>query len=126
MTRKWLINGLLALTIFVAVALIVAMIVAGNDGALTLQMGDVDYSDSPLAWVVAFPIVVIVCVIAALVTIVAFGASLVITILAVAMAIILAVFALILGLSPIVAFFAVPALAVYGLVKLVQPKRMAA
>jgi hypothetical protein len=123
--RKWLIKGFLALAIIVTMALIVTMLVGANDGALTLQMGDADYSDSPLAWVIVIPILIVVCVIAAVITVFAVGASLVLTLLALAMAVFLGVFALLLGLSPLLVLLAIPALAIYGFVKLVQPKSSA-
>jgi hypothetical protein len=122
MTRKWLLTALPVLTIIVTIALAAGMYIAADDGALVLHMGDTDYSDSPLAWLIAFPIVVIVCVMAAVVTFVAIGAGLVLTLLALAMALVLTVVALLLGLSPLFVFLAIPVLAVYGLVKLLQPK----
>jgi hypothetical protein len=122
MTRKWLLTGLLVLTIIVTIALAAGMYIAADDGALVLHMGDTDYSDSPLAWLIAFPIVVIVCVVAAVVTFVAIGAGIVLTLLALALTLVLTVIALLLGLLPLFVFLAIPVLAVYGLVKLLQPR----
>jgi hypothetical protein len=122
MTRKWLLNALLSLTILVTLALIITMFSAAQEGMLTLTLGDHDYSDSTLAWVIVLPILVVVTVIAVLVTIFAVLCALVLTLLAVALGLIVAAIGILMGLAPIVAFFAVPVLAVYGFIKLVQPK----
>ncbi len=122
MTRKWLFNALLSVTILVTLAIIVTMFFAAQEGVLTLNIGDTDYSDSWFAWVIAFPVLVVTCVAAVFITIIALLGSLVLLLACVAMGLVMAVCGILMGLAPIVAFLAVPVLAIYGLVKLLQPK----
>ena len=126
MTRHWPTKTLFVLTILVTLALAIGMIAAANEGVLSLNVGGEDYSDSWLAWVVAFPIMVVVCVLALLVTLLALGGSLVLVVACLAMAAVLAVCGILMGIAPVLAFLAVPVLAIYGFVKLIQRKPRAA
>lgn len=86
-----------------------------------LIMFDEDLSDSFIGWVIAIPIVVVALVVAVL----ALLFALVLTVFLVVVALALALFGILVGLAPVVAFFAIPVLAVVGLVKLVERKRSA-
>lgn len=81
-----------------------------------LMMFDHDMSDSALGWAIAIPILLVLGVIVAAVCA---GAAL-LTVFALIFALVLTVLALVLAAMPIAIFFAIPVLAVYGLVKLLQ------
>ena len=106
--------------VIVALAMgLAAMHQAGAiDGSLVLF--DDDLSDSALGWAIAIPIVLLVAIIVAAVCA---GAAL-LTVVAVAFAAVLAILALLLAMTPLALFLAVPVLAIYGLVKLFQRNSM--
>lgn len=100
-------------------AIIGAVIAAGpfpSGIGPTLVMFDQDYSDSAFGWLIAIPILVFVGI---LVVAILAGAAL-ITVVALAFAAVLVVFALLLAFTPFAVFLAIPILAIYGLVKLLQ------
>ena len=88
----------------------------GMDGSL--MFWDQDLSDSAFGWAIAIPILLLVAVI---VVVVCTGAAL-LTVVALAFAAVITVLALLLAMTPFAIFFAIPVLAVYGLVKLLQRK----
>ena len=111
--------GLVTLLVLAAAAVaLVSWHHSGNmDGALLLF--DHDYSDSVLGWMIAIPIVFLVMLaVGATLTVAALVAA-----LAVALAAILTVLAVGLALLPIALFLAVPALAIYGIFRLIQRDR---
>lgn len=106
-----------------AVVLMVAAIAMGlaamhqsgwMDG--NLMLFDHDLSDSAFGWMIAIPILLLVAVIVA---VVCAGAAL-LTVVALVFAAVITVFALLLAMTPVAIFLAIPVLAVYGLVKLFQ------
>ena len=84
-----------------------------------LVMFDQDLSESMVGWIIAIPIMMIVV---AIVIAVLAGAALM-TVLAVTFAAVLVVLAVILAFVPFALFFAIPVLAIYGFVKLIQRDR---
>ncbi len=103
-------------------AIVVTVITSGpltSGSGPTLMMFDEDLSDSALGWAIAIPILVFVGIV---VTAVLAGAAL-ITVMALAFAAILVVLAVLLAFTPFAIFVAIPVLAMYGLVKLIQRDR---
>ncbi len=86
----------------------------------SLMMFDEDISDSAVAWFVAIPVVVVALAIAALVTILALVIALLAVVLAVALGLVAAMVGILMALLPLVVVLAVPVLAIYGFVKLMQ------
>lgn len=86
----------------------------GIDGSLLFF--DRDLSDSAFGWAIAIPILLLVGVI---VIAVCAGAAL-LTVVALVFAALLTILALLLAMTPFAVFLAIPVLAVYGLVKLMQ------
>ena len=86
----------------------------------SLMLFDEDISDSAVAWFVAIPIVVVVLAIAALVTIGALLLALVVTLAAIALGVLAAFVGVLLAVAPLLIILALPVLAVYGFVKLMQ------
>ena len=84
------------------------------DGSLMFM--DHDLSDSALGWAIVIPVLLLVTVIVAAVMA---GAALV-TVFALIFAAIITVLALLLAMAPVVVFMAIPVLAIYGFIKLVQ------
>ena len=110
---------LLAVLILAVVGSILASGPFHSAGGPTLMLFDEDLSDSALGWAIAIPILVFVGIV---VTAVLAGAA-VITVIALAFAAVLVVLAMLLAFTPFAIFLAIPVLAVYGLVKLVQRDR---
>jgi hypothetical protein len=110
----------LALTIIVVIAIALSVWFAGTVEPGTLIMFDDDYSDSVLGWAVAIPILILTVILVAF--ILAGTGVMVVGALAMAVvATIVAVFlALLLAILPLAIFFAVPILAVIGLVKIMS------
>ena len=75
-----------------------------------------DLSDSAFGWAIAIPILLVVGVIVMGVCV---GAAL-LTAVALALALVIMVFAILLAMTPLAIFLAIPVLAVYGLSKLFQ------
>ena len=86
----------------------------GIDGSLMFM--DYDFSDSVLGWAIAIPVLLLVAVI---VVAVLAGATLV-AVVALIFAAIITVLALLLAMAPVVLLIAIPLLALYGFIKLVQ------
>lgn len=103
-------------------AIIGAVITSGpftlGDGP-TLVIFDEDLSDSALGWALAIPIMVFVGVIVGAVL----AGVAVITVVILAIAALMVVLALLMAVTPVAVFLAIPVLAVYGLVKLLQRDR---
>lgn len=106
-----------------AVVLMVAAIAMGlaamhqsgwMDG--NLMLFDHDLSDSAFGWMIAIPILLLVAVIVAVVC----AGTALLTVVALVFAAVITVFALLLAMTPVAIFLAIPVLAVYGLVKLFQ------
>lgn len=110
----------LALTIIVVIAIALSVWFAGTVEPGTLIMFDDDYSDSVLGWAIAIPILILTVILVAF--ILAGTGVMVVGALAMAVvATIVAVFvALLLAILPLAIFFAVPILAVIGLVKIMS------
>lgn len=100
----------------VAMGLAAAHASGGMDGSL--MFFDHDLSDSAFGWAIAMPILVLIAIIVAAVCA---GAAL-LTVVALVFAAVIAVLALLLAMTPLAIFLAIPVLAVYGLVKLFQRK----
>lgn len=102
--------------VFVALAMGLAAMhqMGGIDGNLAL-FGD-DLSDSALGWAIAIPIVLLVTIAVAAVC----AGAAVLTFVAVVFAAVIAILAVLLAMTPVAIFLAVPVLAIYGMVKLFQ------
>ena len=112
-------------TLIVTLAVVLVIAVAAAGLAYTHQSGgidgslmfmDHDFSDSALGWAIAIPILLLVAVIVAAVLA---GAALV-AVFALIFAAIITVLALLLAAAPVVIFAAIPVLALYGFIKLIQ------
>ena len=118
---------LLAALLLLAVSIGLASFFTDNAHHGSLMFFDDDVSDSVFAWFVAIPIVVVVVTCALVVTV---GAAL-LTLVAVLGAVALGLLAALVGvlvavvatLLPIAIILVVPALAIYGFVKLMQRNR---
>ena len=97
-----------------AMGLAVTHEMGGMDGSL--QLFDHDLSDSAFGWAIAIPILLLVGIVVAAVCA---GAAL-LTITALAVAGVLVVAALLLAMAPLAIIMAIPVLALYGFVKLLQ------
>jgi hypothetical protein len=104
--------------VLVIVALAMGLAVTHESGGIdgNLIFFDHDLSDSAFGWAIAIPILVLVAIIVAAICA---GAAL-LTVVAVMFAAFLALLAMLLAMTPIAIFLAIPVLAVYGLVKLFQ------
>jgi hypothetical protein len=113
--------ALLALLILVIVGALVASPPLASGTGPTLMVFDEDLSGSALGWTIAIPVLVLVGIV---VIAVLAGAALIAT-LALVCALVLLVFALLLAFTPLAVFLAIPLLAAYGFVKLIQrdPRR---
>ena len=113
---------LATLLVLLMFALVAAVITAGpfssGDGPMIMFFGE-DLSDSPLGWLIAIPILVLVGIV---VMAILAGAALV-AMLAMAFAAIVVLLAMLLAMTPFAIFLALPILAVYGFIKLVQRDR---
>ena len=106
---------LLAVLVFAIIGAILASSSFHADGP-TLMLFDEDLSDSALGWMIAIPILIVVGVIVA--TVMA-GVALITTV-ALAFAAVMVVLAVMLAFAPLVILMAIPALAIYGIIKLIQ------
>jgi len=110
---------LLAVLILAIVSAVIASGTFTSGHGPALVMFDEDLSDSALGWAIAIPILVFVGII---VSAVLAGAAL-IAVTALVFAAVMVVLAMLLAFTPFAVFLAVPVLAVYGLVKLIQRDR---
>jgi len=119
--------------LIVTLAVVLAIAVAAGGLAYTHESGAIngslmfmeqDLSDSALSWAIAIPVLLLAAVIVAAVLA---GAALV-AVFALIFAAIITVLALLLAVAPVVIFAAIPVLALYGFIKLVQrnPGKLAA
>jgi hypothetical protein len=113
-SRPLLITFLAVLILAIATLLASAHFETGSGP--TLLMFDEDLSDSALGWAIAIPILVFVGIV---VSAVLAGAAL-ITVLALTFAAVIVLFTILLAFTPFALFLAIPLLAVYGFVKLIQ------
>ena len=111
------------LIVTLAVVLVIAAAAAGlaythESGAIngSLLFLDQDLSDSALGWAIAIPVLLLVAVIVAAVLA---GTALVV-VFALIFAAIITVLALLFAMAPVVILTAIPVLALYGFIKLVQ------
>lgn len=109
---------IVTLAVVLAIAVAVGLAYTHESSAIngTLMFMDQDLSDSALGWAIAIPVLLLVAVIVAAVLA---GAALV-AVFALIFAAIIAVLALLLAMAPVVIFTAIPVLALYGFIKLVQ------
>ena len=118
---------LLAGLLLLAVSIGLASFFTDNAHHGSLMLFDDDMSDSAFAWFVAIPIVVVVVACAMVVAIGAIFLALLAAFIAVALGLFAALFgtlvAVVATLMPIAIILAVPALAIYGFVKLMQRNR---
>ena len=105
-----------AAIIIAALALSLAYTYESNAINGPLMFMDYDLSDSVLGWAIAIPVLLLVAVIVAAVLA---GAAMV-TVVALLFAAIITVLALLMAMAPVVIFTAIPVLALYGFIKLVQ------
>ena len=107
---------LLAILVIAAVA---AVLASGHFLPATdmhMVLFDEDLSDSFAGWMIAIPVVIFVGVV---LTVVFAGVALAV-VLAVGLALIIALLAILLAFAPVVLILAIPFLAIYGFVKLIQ------
>ena len=104
--------------VLVIIALAMGLAVTHDRGGMdgTLMFFNHDLSGSAFGWAIAIPILLLVAIIVAAVCA---GAAL-LTVVALVFATVLIVLALVLAMTPLAIFLAMPVLAVYGLVKLFQ------
>jgi hypothetical protein len=111
--------------LLVALAIVLVITALGIGLALTHENGgmagslmffDHDLSDSALGWMIAIPVILLVAVIVAAVC----ASAAILTVVALVFAAVLTVLALVLAMTPVAIFLAIPALALYGLVKVFQ------
>jgi hypothetical protein len=104
--------------VLVITALAMGLAVTHEQSAMngSLMYFDHDLSDSTLGWAIAIPILLLVGII---VIAVCAGAAL-LTVVALLFAAVITVLALLLAMTPFAVFLAIPVLAVYGLVRLLQ------
>lgn len=111
-------TGLLVALLFVCVAATLVFWPAAFGSVDHMLFFDDDVSDSLIGWVIAIPLIALALVAVVL--------ALFLTLLLLALVVAIGIFAVLVALAPIVALFAIPALAVVGLVKLLQLRRDAA
>jgi hypothetical protein len=111
---------LLAILLLVATSIGLSLYFGEHAHHGSLMMFDEDVSDSAVAWFVAIPVVVVALAIAALVTILALVLAMLALVLAVTLGLVAALVGIMLALMPIAVFLAIPVLAIYGFVKLMQ------
>lgn len=106
-----------------ALAIVIAAIAFGlaymheaGDMNGSLVLFDSDLSDSALGWAIAIPILVLV----GIVVIAVLAGAAFLTVMALIFAAIITVIAILLAMTPFAIFLAIPILAIYGFVKLVQ------
>ena len=119
-SRPLLLTLILALVLAIAAAVYLSGPFHGFNGA-TIMIDDHDFSDTPIGWMIAIPVLIVVALV---VTAVMAGAALIATI-AIAFAAFVVAIVMLLMCAPFVIFLAVPVLAVYGLFKLIQRDRRA-
>jgi len=113
-----LIYGLLVVLVLGVLAAIMASghITFGGEHTPTLIVFDEDMTDSALGWFIAIPILLVV----GMLVMVICAAVAVIVVLALAFAAVLTILALVLAAAPFAIILAIPFLAIYGFIKLIQ------
>ena len=109
---------IVTLAVVLVIAAAVGLATTHESGAIngSLMFLDQDLSDSALGWAIAIPVLLLVAVIVAAVLA---GAALV-AVFALIFAAIITILALLLAMAPVVILTAIPVLALYGFIKLVQ------
>lgn len=119
-TTKVLSAMLIGLIILVGISLAMVSMHAAGNWSGGLMLGDNDFSDSLVGWMIAIPVIILTM---ALVMFIMIGVGIILAAV-VAMALVLALVAVVFGLAmvvlPIAAFVAVPVLIVWGIVKLIS------
>lgn len=119
-SRPLFLTLILVLVLVIAAAVYLSGPFHGFEGA-SIMIDDHDVSDTPLGWMIAIPVLIVV---ALGVTAVMAGAALIASI-AVAFAALVVATVMLLMCAPFVIFLALPMLAVYGFFKLIQRDRQA-
>jgi hypothetical protein len=117
-TTKVLLTLLVCTIILVALSLFLAHMGSSGDLGGSLMFDDMDLSDSVLGWMIAIPILLVTLALVVFVMLSVGVMTAVIVVLAVAFGLVAAVFGILFALLPVVAFFAVPVLIIWGIVKL--------
>lgn len=107
---------LLTILVLGVIALVLASGHYAHDMGPSILVFDQDLSDSPLGWLIAIPVLILVGVLLAAV----FAGLALIALTAIAFAVVVALLAVALAFAPVVVLLAIPFLAIYGLVKLFQ------
>ncbi len=115
---RWLLIGLVLMAVLAGLALLMVNTVSPH-GSIILD--DMDMSNSVLGWMIAIPILIGV----AMLLLVIFAGLGVVAAVAVAVALGAVGIALLVAMLPVLLLLAVPALALYGFIKLVtRPRRV--
>jgi hypothetical protein len=121
-TTRTLLIALLGLIILIALGFALSHWHAIGEFPGTITIDDHDLSDSPYGWMIAIPILFLVGV---MVTVICAGAA-VFVVIALVFAALMVFLALLLAATPLLLLLGIPALAIYGFVKLIERDRKAA
>ncbi len=115
---RWLLIGLILLAVLAGLALLMVNTISPH-GSIIID--DMDMSNSVLGWMIAIPVLLAV----GMLLMVIFAGLGVVAAVAVAVALGAVGLALLVAMLPVLLFLAVPALALYGFIKLVtRPRRV--
>ncbi len=120
-TRTWLF-ALLGLVVIFALGFALFQWNVAHEFPGSIVIGDHDLSDSPYGWMIAIPILFLV----GLLLTVIFAGVAAIVVLAMGFAALMVVLGLTLAAVPFALILGIPALAIYGFIKLIERDRKAA
>ncbi len=118
--RTWLL-ALLGVAVVFALGFALFQWNAAHEFPGSIVIGDHDLSDSPYGWLIAIPILFLVGMLLAVI----FAGVAAIVVLALGLAAVLVVLGLTLAATPFVLILGIPALAIYGFIKLLERDRKA-